>query len=180
VTGRIYAVVGPSGAGKDTLMTAAAAALPDLMLVQRVITRPAEAGGEAFDGVTAATFQARKAAGEFALDWVAHGLCYGIPASVEADLEAGRDVMFNGSRAALPQAQARFPGLSVLHVTAPVAVLADRLSARGREARADIARRLARAGYALPEGLDVRVVVNDGSVAEGVARFLAALQPVRA
>ncbi|MFD1807738.1 hypothetical protein ACFSHQ_04955 [Gemmobacter lanyuensis] len=44
MTARIVAVVGPSGAGKDTLMDAACAARPDLRRVRRWITRPAEAG----------------------------------------------------------------------------------------------------------------------------------------
>ena len=173
----LFAVVGPSGAGKDTLLAGALAVRPDLVLVRRVITRPSEAGGEAFDGVTEAEFARRKAAGDFALDWQAHGLSYGIPA---AQIDPARDVLFNGSRAALPVAQARFPGVIVIVVTVPIAVLADRLAARGREAAGDIARRLQRAGYDLPVGSAVRQVVNDGTVDEGVARLLAALQPVSA
>ena len=128
----VFAIVGPSGAGKDTLLAGALAARPDLVLLRRVITRPTEAGGEDFDGVTVAEFARRKAAGDFALDWQAHGLFYGIPAAL---LDPARDVLFNGSRAALPAAQARFPGLVVIVVTAPVAVLAARLAARGREHR---------------------------------------------
>ena len=49
--GLLVVVVGPSGAGKDTLMRAAAEHFegrPDVHFVQRAITRPAEAGGEAF------------------------------------------------------------------------------------------------------------------------------------
>ena len=172
----LFAIVGPSGAGKDTLLSGALVARPDLMLVRRVITRPTEAGGEDFDGVTAAEFARRKATGEFALDWQAHGLCYGIPA---ARIDPARDVLFNGSRAALPAAQARFPGLVVIMVTAPDAVLAARLAARGRETAGDIAQRLQRTGYDVPAGPNVRQVVNDGTVAQGVARLLAALQPVR-
>ena len=172
----LFAVVGPSGAGKDTLLAGALAARPDLVLVRRVITRPTEAGGEDFEGVTPADFARRKAAGQFALDWQAHGLSYGIPA---AQIDPARDVLFNGSRAALPAAHARFSGLVVIVVTAPVAVLAERLAARGRETAEDIAQRLQRAGYEVPAGPDVRQVVNDGSVAQGVARLLAALQPRR-
>jgi ABC-type glutathione transport system ATPase component len=37
--GRLFAVVGPSGAGKDTLIDAGRAARPDLLIVRRVITR---------------------------------------------------------------------------------------------------------------------------------------------
>lgn len=168
----VFAVVGPSGAGKDTLMEAAKAALPALHLVRRVITRPSAAGGEAFEGVTEAEFAARKAAGAFALDWQAHGLAYGIPVAEVA----GPLVLFNGSRLALPLAEARFPGLVVVLVTAPVAVLAERLAARGRETATDIAARLTRAGFEMPPVRDLRVVQNDGTPAEGLARFLAALQ----
>ena len=69
MTGRLFAVVGPSGAGKDTLMAAARAARPGLVLVRRVITRPESAGGEDFEGVGETEFALRLAAGDFALHW---------------------------------------------------------------------------------------------------------------
>lgn len=178
MSGRLWAVVGPSGAGKDTLIAAARAALPALHVVRRVISRPSDAGGEDFEGVTAPEFLRRLAAGEFALHWQAHGLHYGIPAAALAPLAAGQDVLFNGSRKAL--ATAALPGLTVIEVTAPAAVLARRLAARGRETTEDIAARLARAAHPLPPGLAVVTVDNGGTLAEGVARFLAVLQPVRA
>lgn len=174
---RVFAVVGPSGAGKDTLIAAAAAARPELHVVRRVITRPEEAGGEPFEGVDDAEFARRRAAGDFALDWAAHGLCYGIPATALRAAEAGRTVVFNGSRAVLPAAERAFPGLSVVFVTARPEVLADRLAARGREGRQEIAARLMRAGaIAPPEGRRVRTVLNEGDLATAVAAFLACLQ----
>ncbi|MDP4033782.1 MAG: phosphonate metabolism protein/1,5-bisphosphokinase (PRPP-forming) PhnN [Pseudorhodobacter sp.] len=173
----IFAVVGPSGAGKDTLIAGALAARPDLHRVRRVITRPSGAGGEDFDGVTEAEFRRRKAAGDFVLDWSAHGLLYGIP---RAALAGPGDAIFNGSRAALAQAMQRLPGLVVVLVTAPDVVLAERLAARGRETAQDIGARLSRAAFTLPETIHLRVVVNDGTPAEGIARLLAALQPVNA
>ena len=174
---RIFAVVGPSGAGKDTLIAGAIAARPDLRLVRRVITRPSEAGGEDFDGVGEAEFAARKARGDFALDWQAHGLCYGIPRD---QVQGPGTVIFNGSRHALPAAMQAFPGLGVIVVTAPDAVLARRLAARGREDAADVQARLARAAFALPQGISASVVLNDSTPEDGIARLLAALQPVRA
>ncbi|MEZ5798774.1 MAG: phosphonate metabolism protein/1,5-bisphosphokinase (PRPP-forming) PhnN [Paracoccaceae bacterium] len=171
----IFAVVGPSGAGKDTLIAGALVARPGLRWVRRVITRPAEAGGEPFESVSPAEFAARQARGAFALDWEAHGLRYGLPL---AQMQGPGDVLFNGSRAGLPAALARFPVLQVILVTAPDQVLARRLAARGRETAQDIGGRLARAGFALPAGVTARVVVNDASPAEGVARLLAALYPV--
>lgn len=178
-TGRLFAVVGPSGAGKDSLIAGARAAWPELAVVRRVITRPTEAGGEDFTGIDSAEFDRRRRAGDFALDWRAHGLDYAIPVAELSPLADGRDVVFNGSRLALPAARAAFPDLAVILVTAPVAILAARLAARGREAEADIADRIRRAGFDLPPGIAATVVQNDGSLAEGIRRFLAALQAER-
>lgn len=176
MTGRVYAVVGPSGAGKDTLLAGAIEASPQLHWARRTITRPQTAGGEPYEGVTPAQFDALSEEGAFALQWPAHGLRYGIRKAEFAGLAQGIDVLFNGSRAALPMALLQFPGLIVLRITAPSKVLAERLAARGRETAAEIEGRLARASYEVPEGLPVIDVANDASPAVGVARLLAALQ----
>jgi ribose 1,5-bisphosphokinase len=178
--GRVYAVVGPSGAGKDTLIAAARAARRDLHIVRRVITRPEEAGGEPFEGVTPAEFAGRAAAGALALTWQAHGLHYGIPATALDAVAEGRDVIFNGSRAMLAEAWEVFPNLTVILVTAPISVLAERLAQRGRETPSEIAARLTRQLYEVPPGIPVRVVENAGPLDVAVAAFLAALQPERA
>lgn len=176
MTGRLFLVVGPSGAGKDTLLTGAVAADPRLHWARRVITRPEGAGGEPFEGVSEAEFQRRLAQGAFALHWQAHGLRYGVPLAELRPLVQGEDVLVNGSRGALDQARAVFPDLRLIHVTAPLAVLADRLAARGRESRADIVARLSRARFALPEAVPVIEIVNEATPAEGVARLLQALR----
>lgn len=173
----IFAVVGPSGAGKDTLIRGALAERPDLRLIRRVITRPTGAGGEDFEGVTPADFAARLAHGDFALTWQAHGLSYGIPSD---QITGPGDVLFNGSRAALPLAAQVFRSLRVILVTAPDIVLAARLAARGRETADDIRARLSRAAFQMPNGVVFQTVVNDSSPEIGTARLLAALQPVRA
>lgn len=170
----IFAVVGPSGAGKDTLIRGALALRPDLRLVRRAITRPTEAGGEDYEGVTPKDFMRRVAQGDFALTWEAHGLSYGIP---KAQVPGPGDVIFNGSRAALAEAVRVFPDLRVILVTAPDIILAARLSARGRETAQDVRQRLSRAAFAMPEGIAFRTVVNDATPEIGTARLLAALQP---
>jgi ribose 1,5-bisphosphokinase len=179
-TGRLVAVVGPSGAGKDTLLAALVARHPDIVLARRAITRPATPGPDAEDheAMTPETFAARVAEGGFLIHWQAHGLNYGIPRAVLDAVAAGRLVLFNGSRAALPAARAAWPDLAVVMVTAPPEVLAARLAARGRETAADIAGRLDRAALAPPEG--AAVVVNDGTVEQGVARLVSALSPAAA
>ena len=167
----LVAVVGPSGAGKDTLLAGARARLGPgdrrFRFVRRAITRPAEAGGEDHDPLGRDGFLRLRDAGGFALWWEAHGLLYGVPRDIEADFAAGRCVVANLSRGVLAEAHRLYP-LLVLEVTAPAAVLAARLAARGREDAETIAARLAREAP-LPDGLRVRRVVNDGAVERAIA-----------
>ncbi|MGB3315140.1 MAG: phosphonate metabolism protein/1,5-bisphosphokinase (PRPP-forming) PhnN [Albidovulum sp.] len=179
-TGRLIALVGPSGAGKDTLLAGLARACPEVHIARRTISRPASAETEPFESVVPAQFAALRAGGAFALHWEAHGLCYGLRHRELAALMTGGTVIFNGSRAALPRIAARHPALEVIVVTVSPGILASRLAARGREDADEIAGRLARADFALPAGLTARTVSNDGRPEEGIARLADLLQPVRA
>lgn len=175
--GRLFIVVGPSGAGKDTLIAGAKALHPDLHWARRVITRAEVSGGEPFEGVSLAEFDRRCDAGEFALHWQAHGLSYGVPRAEIAPRDKGCDVMINGSRGAMAAALQAFPDLTVLRISAPSHILAERLAARGRESKEDILARLARASYELDAGIAVIDIANDASPEVGVARLLSALYP---
>jgi len=177
--GRLIAVVGPSGVGKDSLMDGLIARRPDLHRVRRVITRPVEAGGEVFDTTSEALFAARAAGGDFALHWKAHGLSYGVPAGVADVLDMGRDALVNLSRGVLGKAASKFDTLHVLHVTARPEVLAARLAARGRESTQDIARRLSRPAPVFPEGLRVTEIDNSRRLEHAVEAALASLYPAR-
>ncbi len=113
MAGRLIYLIGPSGSGKDSLLDAAREPLAqcDCRIVRRVITRSAEAIGEAAHGVSAEQFATMQAQGAFALSWKANGLSYGIPIDIEQWLAAGQDVLVNGSRGYLPQARERYPEL---------------------------------------------------------------------
>lgn len=176
--GRLALVVGPSGAGKDTLIAGARAQLasdPDFVFPRREITRPADAGGEDHIPISLETFVQRRADGAYALAWEAHGLGYGVPAGIADDLARGRTVVVNVSRTVIPDARTRFPNLLVMNVTAPVAILAERLAARGRESADDVARRLDRSGAFVIEDAGVVNVVNDAGPEQGIERFVNAL-----
>ncbi len=175
MTGRLIAIVGPSGAGKDTLIAAVCLVSPDLIWVRRVITRPAVPGGEPYESVDRTEFERRRASGAFAFWWNAHGLLYGIPATIAAEISAGRTVLFNASRAALPAIQDEFPILEIIAITAPVETLARRLAERGREEMPEIQKRLERADWPVPRG--AYIVRNTGPVDQGVAKLLTLLDP---
>lgn len=144
--GRLVLVVGPSGAGKDTLLGLAQAALADdenVVFVRRVVTREASAY-ENNEQVTSEAFRAAKADGAFAVDWEAHGLCYALPRTIDDDLRAGRNVVANVSRTAIPALRAAYADVIVVSITAPLDVLAARLAARGRASDGPISDRLRR------------------------------------
>jgi len=177
MTGRLIAVVGPSGVGKDSVMRGMADARPGLHRMRRVITRPPDDPAEDFDAVDEVEFARRMAAGAFVLHWRAHGLSYGVPATLCESLEAGRDVLVNLSRGILCEAVRAFPSMVILRLSAPPSVLAARLHGRGRENAGDIAARLARDGAVMPPGIPVVDLCNDGPLDHTVARALTALYP---
>ncbi|MEO1551544.1 MAG: phosphonate metabolism protein/1,5-bisphosphokinase (PRPP-forming) PhnN [Pseudomonadota bacterium] len=180
MTGRAIACVGPSGAGKDTVMEAVRAARPTIGLARRVITRPEASGGEDFEGVSEAEFQERLKAGAFVLSWQAHGLHYGIPNKVVDQIVGGETLCINLSRAVLDQANQVLPGLLVLDITARSEVLAARLKARGRETAQEIADRLARPAPVLPDGLTLVRIDNSGALLDTVSAVLDALDSATA
>jgi ribose 1,5-bisphosphokinase len=169
-------IVGPSGAGKDTLLDAVHAGLANdegVRFARREITRPRTPGGEDHLPVDVDAFKAKRDAGGYALWWEAHGFHYGICSSVLAD-SFGVTVVASVSRAIIAEAATRFK-LRVVEITAPQAALSQRLAARGRENAEDIALRLQRE-VAIPDDVDRVTIMNDGSIEEGAAKVLAALR----
>ncbi len=172
--GQLVCVLGPSGAGKDTVMRGVAAAMPEIHLVRRVITRPAHNDSEDYDSVTDSGFAALQRAGHFLFHWIAHGLSYGVPASVLPLVQSGATALFNGSRAALPVMRQIHPDLRVFVIYVSPDVLAERLHKRGRETPSEIAKRLQRQVDFTDETAEV--INNDGTLANSVANFVNALQ----
>ncbi|QCI69068.1 phosphonate metabolism protein/1,5-bisphosphokinase (PRPP-forming) PhnN [Phreatobacter stygius] len=182
--GRLVLVVGPSGAGKDTLIDAARRRLAGsdaVLFPSRVVTRPPSAA-EANAEVDAATFATLARVGGFALSWSAHGHDYGIPIAIDHLLTEGRTVVCNVSRSILEAARRRYEAVIVVEITAPAAVLAARIAARGRSSDGDATARVARLVETVaPADL---TILNDGPVEAAIQQFLAIVdgpaKPVRA
>jgi ribose 1,5-bisphosphokinase len=173
--GRLVLVVGPSGAGKDTLIELARAALrddPSVVFPRRVVTRAAS--DEPHDTMDPDAFDKAARAGAFALTWDAHDLRYGIPAHIDADIRAGRSVVCNVSRAIVATARERYADVRVVLVTAPTEILAARLAARARGSDGDLARRLARSENFAALAADC-VIANVADPETGAAALTAAI-----
>lgn len=176
---RLIVVVGPSGAGKDSVVSAWLAALPASRRphrVRRTITRPADPH-EDHEVADAAAFRRALEAGDFAFRWQAHGLDYGVRRSELAPLGEGRWVVMNGSRAHLPQLRAAAPQARVVAIDAPADLRRARLGARAREDAADRLARLARHVSASRPDLQL---ANDGELASAVAALDAWWRSLRA
>jgi ribose 1,5-bisphosphokinase len=145
--GKLVLVVGPSGAGKDTLLDLARAACaddPTIVFVRRVVTREASSE-EDNEHISVDAFREACARGAFAIHWEAHGHSYGLPRSIEDDVRAGRTVVANVSRTVIPALRQTYANVVVVSITAPADVLAARLAMRKRGSDGNIAQRLARA-----------------------------------
>lgn len=177
--GTLFFVVGPSGSGKDSLIDGAKTALEPTgryVFARRVITRPAGSAGEDHESATEEEFARNLAVGNFLIAWNAHGLRYGLPASLMAALGRGQNVIANGSRAVIAELVERVPRLVVVEVTVPPELLAARIAGRGRETGAAIDQRVARNVAPWPSSVKTVTVRNNATIAVGIERFLAALE----
>jgi ribose 1,5-bisphosphokinase len=174
-------VIGPSGSGKDTLISSAKTLLTDkpaFYFTTREITRPPDAAGERHISVSEDLFLQRREAGAYAITWHAHDTWYGIDRSIEDHLAEGKVVIFNGSRAAIEEAKKIFPGVKIIFIDAPDSVLAQRLTARGRESDLQVRERLARNELLrnIPDGSIV--LTNAGPIQHTLDEFVGILQGI--
>ncbi|KRR19044.1 ribose-phosphate pyrophosphokinase [Bradyrhizobium lablabi] len=170
--GRLVLVVGPSGAGKDTLLGLARAACADdgnVVFPRRAITREASVSEEN-DEVSLGTFQEALSRGEYAMHWEAHGHCYALSRAINDEIRAGRTVVANVSRTVIGAMRCAYAEVVVVSITAPPDVLAERLAMRRRSSDGKLEARLGRTVEDEAAAPDV-TIVNTGS-AEYHARQL--------
>jgi ribose 1,5-bisphosphokinase len=180
-SGILVLVVGPSGAGKDTLLNAARAYFrgdDTVTFCERLITRDDQTG-EKHSAVSDAEFGRLLDTGELFLAWEAHGLYYGLGAKAVSALVAGKTVVANVSRHVICEARLRWPNTRVVYVTASEEARRKRLLGRGRESAAEIDSRLTRGrGRDCPDAEWVSWLDNSGDLADGIARFNALIAEI--
>jgi ribose 1,5-bisphosphokinase len=171
--GRLVLVVGPSGAGKDTLLDLARAACADdrdISFPRRVVTRQASPS-EDNAWIDPDGFRAALARGDFAMHWEAHGHCYALPRAIEDEIRAARTVVVNVSRTVVDAMRRAYADVIVVQVTAPPEVLAERLTARARGSDGQIEQRLRRAVDEIAVAADV-TIVNVGAAEQHAERLV--------
>jgi ribose 1,5-bisphosphokinase len=178
--GALVLVVGPSGAGKDTLLGAVQKTLAcdtDVVFPRRAVTREASAF-ENNEAVTRAEFDRAVAAGAYALWWRAHEHGYGVARAIDDEIGKGHVIVVNVSRTIIGEARQKYQRPFVVLITAPADVLAQRLSARGRASDGDLGERLQRAALETDGAPDL-VISNVGTVednARKLAEFISSLR----
>jgi ribose 1,5-bisphosphokinase len=144
--GRLVLVVGPSGAGKDTLLGLAKAACADdrnIVFARRIVTREASAFEDNAQ-VSLEAFRQALAQQAYAMHWEAHGHCYALPRAIDDDIRAGHILIANVSRTVIGAARRAYADVAVVSITAPPQVLAERLAMRARGSDGKIEQRLGR------------------------------------
>jgi len=178
--GKLFYVIGPSGSGKDSLMSYARKRLatsPCVVFAHRYITRPANAGGENHVALSEDEFATRVQSNLFAMHWESHGCRYGIGSEINMWLAKNYNVVMNGSRGHLHEAQITHPKLIPVWIEVSPEVLAERLYARGRENEAEIKERLIRAAMyrATPGGI---AICNDGELEDAGEKLVQLIAPL--
>jgi len=166
----VLGIVGPSGVGKDSVIAALLRVRPQLELIERVVTRPADPTRESHASLDAAAFDRAEAEGHFALVWRAHGLAYGVPRLRDA---GARIRLANLSRTVLDKADQAFPRFGVLAVDARPDVIAARLAAREGVPAAQLLERLTRSVALEFDAARLALIDNSGALEDAVAQAAA-------
>ena len=150
MSGHLFIVSAPSGAGKTTLVRLLLEKDPGLRVSISSTTRPPRTGendGREYHFVDVQYFLEMVSRGDF-LEWAeVHGNYYGTSRRwIEAEMTAGRDVLLEIDWQGAQQVRKAFPSAIGIFILPPsLEELKSRLSGRGTDSAETIARRIAAA-----------------------------------
>ena len=184
IAGNLFILSAPSGAGKTTLRCAVLEQFADLLYSVSYTTRQPRDGehdGTDYHFVTKAEFEAGISEDRWA-EWAAvHGNYYGTAAEfLNQNLAAGRDVLLDIDVQGTRKIIRRFPECITVFVLPPsVAVLKERLQARGTDSAETIALRLKNAKTEMVQKkLYQHVIIND-RLADAISQLAAIIDRYR-
>ncbi len=184
MSGSLYIVAAPSGAGKTTLVRMLLADMPDVHLSVSHTTRGPRSGevnGQAYHFVDVPTFQGLIAEGGF-VEWAeVHGNYYGTSKqAIARELSEGRDVLLEIDWQGAQQVRAQFPEAVGIFILPPSLIeLEKRLTGRGTDSADVIARRLAAAQDEMRHVDEFDYVIINNQLQEALEDLRAVVQASR-
>ncbi len=181
MSGRIFVLSAPSGAGKTVLAEAAQARLPKLKRAITHTTRPPREGevdGVDYHFAEIEAMRAEIAEGKFIEHADVFGKLYGTSvAAVEQVLAAGQDVLLVIDVQGAAAIRAKRPDARLIFVLPPSRTeLERRLSGRGTDAPDVIARRLSEAASEIRHAGEFDDVLVNDNLDAAIAELVALLQ----
>ncbi len=181
--GLLIVLSGPSGVGKDAVLTGLRLLRPDLQIVVTATTRamrPGELQGVSYHFRTEKQFQAMVDNNEL-LEWaMVHGRLYGTPVKqVREAICAGYDVLLKIDVQGASQIRQRVKeAVTIFLAPSSINELMARLSQRGTETDQERALRLANANLEMMQAryFDYLVYNRDGKVEDAVAQVDAIIE----
>lgn len=184
MTGHLYIVAAPSGAGKTTLVSMLLEGDSGIRLSISTTTRqprPGEQNGREYHFVDVQSFLDRVNQGEF-LEWAeVHGNYYGTSKRwIEAEMQAGRDVLLEIDWQGAQQVRKAFPQAIGIFIMPPsLAELRARLTGRGTDSADTIARRIAAAQDEMRHVDEFDYVIINDDLHQALANLIAIVSASR-
>lgn len=173
--GQLFYVIGASGVGKDSVMEYAKKKINGdcpVLFAHRYITRPVVVGEENHISLSDEEFKSMHRGNLFVFHWKSHKHYYGIGIEINQWLDHDYNVVVNGSREYLSEAQNIKQDLQVILIIAKPEIIKERLIKRGRESRQEIEERLVRNKNFNFNSSNIIRIPNDGILDEAGNKFI--------
>jgi len=184
MSGNLFIVAAPSGAGKTTLVKMLIERDSGIRLSVSYTTRaprPGEENGREYHFVDVPAFLAMRERGEFLESAEVHGNHYGTSRVwIEKEMAAGRDILLEIDWQGAQQVRLLFPGCIGIFVLPPsVEALERRLTGRGQDSADIIARRVAAALSEMRHLGEFEYVIINNELPEAIADLQCVVRAVR-
>jgi len=184
MSGNLFVIAAPSGAGKTSLVRELLAADPDLALSISYTTRaprPGEQDGREYHFVDRATFDAMLGQGEFLESAEVHGNHYGTSQkSIDEMLKRGKDVALEIDWQGAQQIRRLYPQAITVFILPPsMQELERRLRSRGQDSELVILRRMANAAEEVSHADEFNYVIINNMFEEAQQDLAAVVRAAR-